>query len=270
MKKFIAIMLLVMILFVSCGGGDDMAEMDFLCQDNDILLNKVTGARNVPNKPFAMRFEMENKLDDPQRVVFENCTINDYHIDPDYEVTLGPKEKKTVVVEWPEDKFAYNGVEVGGVKEVNIMTESYEAKEDGQLLFGWSNRITIDDSKPWTYTDIEGLPMVLEREDLEIVVLGFEKRDDGLHAKLHVENLGDSAREIETTEAKINGVPCEGEFACGVRAYSTYITDLFFSNEALENAGIEDFETVEWTIRVSDWVDKIEPYTEVLTCDIDL
>lgn len=184
---------------------------------------------------------------------------------------MEPKENKTVVIEWPEDKFAYSGVELGGVREIYLMTRSYEADDVDKTVYAyeWGQTVTIDDSKPWTYTDIDGLPMVLDRNELQIVVLGFEEREEGLAAKLHVENLGETAMELEMLESKVNGVPCDGEFSCHlVQLGSTAITDLFFSNEALEKAGIEEAETVEWTIKANYRFTSGDLFTETMSCDV--
>ncbi len=250
--------------------GYTMQEMDEKLQDNDILYMKLTGAQNVADKPFALRFEMKNKMEKAQRVTLEGTTINDYHIDPDWEITLKPGEKKTVIVEWPIEKFEYNGVDVGGVNVIDLQMLSYEAEKPDSIIWGYTDLVTIDDSKPYTYTDIEGCPMVLENPDLEIAVLGFEKRADGLAVKVHSENVGESLLDVKMTEAKIDGIPCEGTFAFTVSRGSTYITDLFFPSEALEAAGIKDFKKLEWTIAVEDKYDKIEPFTATLACDISL
>lgn len=156
---------------------------------------------------------MKNKMEKAQRVTLEGTTINDYHIDPDWEITLKPGEEKTVIVEWPIEKFDYNGVDVGGVKIIDLQMLSYEAEKPDSIIWGYTDLVTIDDSKPYTYTDLEGCPMVLENPDLEIAVLGFEKRADGFAVKVHSENVGESLLDVKMTEAKIDGIPCDGTFA---------------------------------------------------------
>ena len=269
MKKLLAVLLCVMLIVAGCG-GDTMQKMDEKLQDNDILYMKLTGVQNEAGKPFALRFDMQNKMENAQRVTLEGTTINDYHIDPDWEITLKPGEKKTVIAEWPIEKFEYNGVDVGGVKIIDLRMVSYDAEKPDMILFGWTDLITIDDSKPYTYTDLEGCPMVLENPDLEIAVLGFEKRADGFAVKVHSGNVGESLLDVKMTEAKIDGIPCEATFEFTVSRGSTYIKDLFFPNEALEAAGIKDFKKLEWTIAVEDQYDKIEPFTATLACDITL
>lgn len=269
MKKLLAVLLCMMLIVAGCDGYT-MQEMDEKLQDNDILYMKLTGVQNVADKPFALRFEMKNKMEKAQRVTLEGTTINDYHIDPDWEITLKPGEEKTVIVEWPIEKFDYNGVDVGGVKIIDLQMLSYEAEKPDSIIWGYTDLVTIDDSKPYTYTDLEGCPMVLENPDLEIAVLGFEKRADGLAVKVHSENVGESLLDVKMTEAKIDGIPCDGTFAFTVSRGSTYIKDLFFPSEALEAAGIKDFKKLEWTIAVEDKYDKIEPFTATLACDITL
>lgn len=269
MKKLLAVLLCMMLIVAGCG-ADTMQKMDEKLQDNDILYMKLTGAQNVADKPFALRFEMKNKMEKAQRVTLEGTTINDYHIDPDWEITLKPGEEKTVIVEWPIEKFEYNGVDVGGVKIIDLQMLSYEAEKPDSIIWGYTDLVTIDDSKPYTYTDLEGCPMVLENPDLEIAVLGFEKRADGFAVKVHSENVGESLLDVKMTEAKIDGIPCEGTFAFTVSRGSTYIKDLFFPSEALEAAGIKDFKKLEWTIAVEDKYEKIEPFTATLACDITL
>lgn len=259
MKKWIAgILVLVMALsFAGCKKGskaEEVKEVPFTGQElvnNEICRFQVNAVQYMEFEGFTLSVEMENFQDMGVRLNLVNASVNGCMCNPEWEDTLGAKEKKTGTILFPENRLSQYGITDVTRVDFTLMLCDEETGEQVLLeeafsLYPKGEQAATAYTREKKDTD----RVLLDNDYCTIIMTGYDPESFwGYDLYLYVVNKTDDMLMLTVKDEMLNGVSCDAFWRDSTMAPNTCtLSTIHWFDDRLEKAGITDVQSITVTV----------------------
>ena len=239
--------------------------------DNEECSIRFTGVEINEFGEFLLKACLENKSSRATYTfLITDGTVNGVSASPLFAVDVAPGEKLQKEIFFWSPRLEENGItrftDIGIAFRVSD-SSNYMADpvaEPSMHLYPYGE----DQAERFVREPQPGDIVLLDTPDVTVIANGVT-RDNiwGQTVNLYIENRTDLFLMVSADEAVVNGIEANPIFACEIGPDSCGFTGVSWTNEVLEEKGIQDLEEIEMELRIYDSRDWSAPdfFREVVT-----
>lgn len=281
MKKIMLLLLTLCLLLAACGGTDTpettsggsapevnvsvettqpavepAAFEEIVVVDNDACSIRITGIDPDNMWGYTLEVELENKTADTTLMyAVEAAAVNGVQTDPMFaeEVAAGKKSKGSIVM--LSDELEEN--DVGDFTDIALGFRVYDSNdwsaenvaEETVHVYPLGQENAVQYERAAQDTD----RTLVDNEFATVVLTGCGPDEFwGYQAKLYIVNKTDTTIMVSVDEASVNGYMADPFYADSVGAGNCAFSTITWLDSVLEENGITEVESIEFTLRVYD------------------
>ncbi len=264
MKRLLALLLvaLMIVSMAACGSTTEKKEKETQTKekisfeeqtviDTDECTVKIVAIDDENYLGYTLKASLENKSDKDLVFTVDDSYINGVGADSIFygEVPAGKNSKEDIT--FMDDVLKENGIEK--YTDIELMFSIHE--EDVYDEFIFKDAVNIypygeDKAETFTYKAKDSDTVIVDNEYAYIAVIGYGHDDySGYLANLYIENKSDVDMTFYANDVCINDSVCDAIFAPSVASGKCAFKSLSWSDDKLEENGIDEVETIEFTIK---------------------
>ena len=226
----------------------------FTAIDNEFCTVTFTGIDPDNFWGYTFNVELENKTAD-QNLTFSvnDAYINGVKCDPFFISDVAAGKKATAEMSFSTSRLDESGV--GDYTDFEIFFNVYNSDSWEDVVLETFHVYPYGADKAATFSRSAGANdiVLIDNSDVTAIITDFYDDDFwGYTGNLYLVNKTDKNLMFSIDDVSVNGYMADPYFACSVRAGKCALTDMSWSDDTFEEAGIDTVEEIEFTLNVYD------------------
>lgn len=268
MKKIIALLLALLLLFsfAACGGEKKEKEYDMqqdieidqtqtpdtpvfkdvVLLDNDFATVTVTGTDPDNMWGYTLQVQVVNKSQQELSVTVENASVNDVMCDPLFLTDVSPGKEANEEMNFMAD--------VGDITKIELELKAYDPETFADIFVESCAFYPMGEAeaKPFVRTPVAGEQVVFDNENCTMIILSAGADDLGYSAEVYLQNKTDKNLMFYLDDSELNNKEVDGLWAAEVAAGKQAFTSITWFAQDLEDNGIDTVQQIRMDLEVSD------------------
>ncbi len=205
---------------------------------------------------YSVKATLENKSKDVTYMfAIDQAAINNVSTDPVWASEVAPGKKSNETISFTDSYLTENNI--GDVSDIELTFRVYDTDNwDADPVAKETVHVYPkgeENAAKFVREDQDGDNVLVDNDQVKVVVIDTGVDEIwGYTVKLYIENKTDKTAMVAVDESSVNGFMEDPFWATTVGAGQVRFSNIYWSNEALENDGISKVEEVEFKLRAYD------------------
>lgn len=226
-------------------------------------------AKNISYEDYSSNINLliENNYDKDLTVNVEGIAINGCMINSYLGAEVAAGKKVNDCIEIYDSDLAFIGIDT--IATIEIVFSAYTSDDYEEYFVAEAIVLETSEAESYNQTVDTSGDVAYDKDGVKIIIQGtVEDEYEGKGIKIYVENGTNKFINVQSEDVSVNGFMLDPYFSTNITASNYSVTGMFFSEDELEENGIDKFEEIELSFTIIDY-DSWDKIAETSTITIE-